>query len=141
MDKTSRCSRLKIKGLLTVCGGLLVHMALGSLFFTFGNVSPYLTSYLRYRTTASTLQHSDSMWVLSCHQIALHVILLGSGVIELKLGVRMTSLLGGLVNSLGLLLTYFTVQHSLVAVSLTYGVIFGAGAGIAYPSSVRQAME
>ncbi|CAB3999900.1 oxalate:formate antiporter-like isoform X1 [Paramuricea clavata] len=140
MDNKSSC-RLKAKGISTVCGGLLLHISMGALFFTFGNVSPYFTSYLRYRTSETTLQHSDSMWVISCHEIAVHLTLVCSGVIELKLGARMTSLLGGLVNSLGLLLTYFTVQHSLVAVSLTYGIMFGAGAGIAYSASVRQAME
>jgi hypothetical protein len=61
-----------------------------------GNISPYITSYLRFRSSSSNLRYSDSMWIMSCIQVSMHIALMCGGVIELKLGARITSSLGGL---------------------------------------------
>ncbi|XP_028401683.1 uncharacterized protein LOC114524718 isoform X2 [Dendronephthya gigantea] len=129
-----------MKGILTVAGGAFIHVALGILF-TFGNINLYITSYLRFRSSSVSVEYSDSMLIMGCIQISMHIALMFGGVIELKLGARITSFLGGLLLSLGLVMTYFTARHSFAATSVSYGLTFGLGIGIGYSSSLGRAMQ
>ncbi|XP_046552621.1 oxalate:formate antiporter-like [Haliotis rubra] len=63
------------------------------------------------------------------------------GWIEQKLSPRICTLIGGLIFSSGMLLTYFTMQHSLLLTALTYGVLNGAGKSMAYPGAVKCALK
>ncbi|XP_077981870.1 apicoplast pyruvate carrier 1-like isoform X2 [Glandiceps talaboti] len=63
------------------------------------------------------------------------------GFFEKRFGPRIPSLIGGLIQSVGVTLTYFTVQYSFYAVLLTYGVMFGMGLGIAYMPPMACAMR
>ncbi|XP_028401684.1 uncharacterized protein LOC114524718 isoform X3 [Dendronephthya gigantea] len=81
------------------------------------------------------------MLIMGCIQISMHIALMFGGVIELKLGARITSFLGGLLLSLGLVMTYFTARHSFAATSVSYGLTFGLGIGIGYSSSLGRAMQ
>ena len=42
------CRTGRAAGLLTVVGGFLVQLAVGSFYGTFGNLVPYLSAYLRW---------------------------------------------------------------------------------------------
>ena len=53
----------------TLIGGVLIHLSLGS-FETFGNFTPYLTSYLR-EITGSSCRYSNSIWIFSSVSIAM----------------------------------------------------------------------
>ncbi|XP_072035072.1 apicoplast pyruvate carrier 1-like isoform X2 [Amphiura filiformis] len=55
-----------------------------------------------------------------------------SGFLLTKLGLRLTTLLGGWIMSAGMLLSYLTIQSSFYVLAITYGFMFGAGVGIAY---------
>ena len=53
----------------TLLGGVIIHLSLGS-FYTFGNFSPYLTSYLR-EMTGSNVRYSTSNWILTSLSVSL----------------------------------------------------------------------
>ena len=53
----------------------------------------------------------------------------------------MTVLLGSTFMSSGVFLTYFTIQHSLFATTITYGLMFGFGTALAYAPPMAVAMK
>ncbi len=67
--------------------------------------------------------------------------MLVGGVILQKLGPRWTTLTGGWVMSLGVLLSYFTIKVSFWLFIVTYGFIFGVGVGIAYIGPLTAVMR
>ena len=127
------------KGILTLCGGVLIHLTLGTLY-TFGNMSPYITSYLRYKTSETSLEYSTAMWIFSVQVMGHGLLMPFSGLIHNKIGSRWTTLTGATILSLGIFLTYFTIQKSFAAVVFTYGLLFGAAIGISYSVPISCAM-
>ena len=61
----------KTKKWSTLFGGVLIHLSLGS-FYTFGNLSPYLTSYLR-EMSGSSCRYSNSNWIFSSLSISMAI--------------------------------------------------------------------
>ncbi|XP_046325954.1 oxalate:formate antiporter-like [Haliotis rufescens] len=136
----SRMRSLPIRGVLTVIGGFLVHSTI-STGYIFGNMTPYLTSYLRARSESNNTQYSETVWISTANYLTMAFFMPILGWIEQKLSPRISTLIGGLIFSSGMLLTYFTMQHSLILTALTYGVINGAGKSIAYPGAVKCALK
>ena len=64
-----------------------------------------------------------------------------AGHLEEKVGVRMTILLGCAIMTSGVFLTYFTIQVSMMAATLTYGFMFGLGIALAYAPPMAVAMR
>ncbi|XP_014252184.1 monocarboxylate transporter 10 isoform X2 [Cimex lectularius] len=58
-----------------------------------------------------------------------------AGIMTDRIGVRLTTLIGGFLASLGLFLSSF-LTHNVGALYLTYGVMFGVGASLAYTPSL-----
>ena len=83
-----------LKKWLTLFGGLLIHLSLGS-FYTFGNMSPYITSYLR-EYDGFSLRYSDSIWIYTSMTICLSLstVLSGLFVSEFKLNVKLSIFIG-----------------------------------------------
>ncbi|KAK3801052.1 hypothetical protein RRG08_013449 [Elysia crispata] len=121
----------KWRGVLVVAGGILVHLSLGTLY-TFGNLNPYLTSYMRWTGTAPDLKNTECTWVFAAAAMGQGLVMSLGGVIQSKLGPRLTCLLGSWWMSFGVLMTYFTIEYSFYLTVLTYGLVFGSGVGIAY---------
>ena len=63
------------------------------------------------------------------------------GWLERRLGPRLSTLTGSAVMVSGVLLSYFTVQHSFWLLLLTYGVMYGAGIGTGYIGPLVCAMR
>ena len=53
----------KYKRWMTLAGGFIIHVTLGC-YYTFGNINPYLTSYLR-DYTHQDVRYSNSIWIQS----------------------------------------------------------------------------
>ena len=58
-----------------------------------------------------------------------------SGILADKFGIRRTAFAGGLVSTLGLLLSSFCIDH-IEALCFTYGIMFGGGASLVYTPSL-----
>ncbi|XP_076438092.1 apicoplast pyruvate carrier 1-like [Babylonia areolata] len=137
-----QCSegRLPVKGILTIVGGFLVHVTLGTQL-TYGNMNPYVVSYIRNSSSPSDLRNIDGIWVQAAMQIGMAVSMFMGGILEVRLGPRFATLIGCWFLSAGVLLTYFTVKTSFVTTVMTYGVIFGLGCGASYAIPVGAAMR
>ncbi|XP_055869168.1 uncharacterized MFS-type transporter YhjX-like [Biomphalaria glabrata] len=125
------CGIKRWRGMLVVAGGILIHLSLGTVY-TFGNLNPYITSYMRNYGSASSLTYTECSWVFALGAMGQGASMAVGGVIERKIGPKLTALLGGWCMSLGVMLTYFAVKQSFALTIITYGAVFGFGIGIAY---------
>ncbi|XP_054169235.1 oxalate:formate antiporter-like [Oppia nitens] len=119
----------KIKGYLSVCGTACVYFAMG-LYFSSGNTAVYLTSYLRYHSKAD-VQLSDSIWFLAAVGLSALILPFG-GMLYSVIGLRAVCLIGGLLQSVGILSTYFALETTFPFVVICYGGSFLLSCGICY---------
>ncbi|XP_033106179.1 uncharacterized protein LOC117108311 [Anneissia japonica] len=137
---SSRFENVRWKGWLVVLGGILIHITLGSRY-TFGNLTSYITSYLRERTPSESIRYKDTtsifLLLITCYGATVPL----GGVLDERLGPRLVSIIGCWVASIGVFTTYFSIQDSFYSVLLTYGLIFGIGSGIAYIPALACAMK
>ena len=59
-----------------------------------GNTNPYLVSYIRNSSSPSDLQYIDGVWVQACMLMGQGVSMFLGGVMEVKLGPRIATLIG-----------------------------------------------
>lgn len=81
----------------TLIGGILIHLSLGS-FYTFGNFTPYLTSYLREITGVDTT-YTNTNWIYSTIAIsmALSSVFVGLFISKFRPNLKITILIGCLI--------------------------------------------
>ncbi|XP_041369549.1 uncharacterized protein LOC121383508 [Gigantopelta aegis] len=130
----------RFRGCLVIFGGVLVHLSLGTVY-TFGNMTPYVTSYIREYSSPADLTYATSIWIFAMSGMGQGLSMFLGGLLCQKIGPRLTTLLGSLFMSLGVLLTYFTIKLSFAVVVITYGLMFGFGVGIAYAIPIACAMR
>ena len=121
-------------------GGFLVHLTLGSLY-TYGNMVPYIIAYIRNQSQPSDIRSDQAPFVLACQAGGQGALMILGGLLEKKIGPRLSTLIGGWLMSAGVLLTFFTIQVSFWLVLVTYGLMFGFGVGIAYIGPITCAMK
>lgn len=110
--------------------------------YSYGNIQPYLVSYIRSRSQPSTLRYSESIYLYSTQFAGFAVgLALGCIAIKLKLGTRMLVITGGISMSLGLLLSYITIQYSYWLLFVTFGVMYSTGIGVAIMAPMICAMK
>lgn len=131
---------LFVRGLLVICGGFLVHLSLGTIY-TFGNIAPYIVSYIRNASHPADLSQGTTVWIFAFALIGQGGAMFVGGWMVRKIGPRWTTLIGGWIMSIGVFLTYFTIKVSFWLVLLTYGLMFGVGVGIAYVGPLSAAMK
>ncbi len=128
------------RGLLVVAGAFLVHLSLGSIY-TFGNMAPYIVSYVRNQSHPENMKQETTTWTISAAAIGQGGAMIVGGAILQKLGPRWTTLAGGWVMSLGVFLSYLTIKVSFWLFLVSYGLIYGAGVGIAYIGPLTTVMR
>ncbi|XP_052783113.1 uncharacterized protein LOC128219344, partial [Mya arenaria] len=103
---------------IVIFGGFLIHLCLGS-FYAFGNISPYIMSYLRNRTQETWLVNTQNSWIMNAAAISAPIGSITGSYIERNHGVRIAVGIGCVLFCSGVLLTYFAIQRSLYIVALT----------------------
>lgn len=111
--------------------GFMIHFTLGS-FATFGNVIPYIVSFIRERSHPQSLRYTDATMALAVQMAGQGIGMIIGGWLEKRFGPRLITLIGGLLMSLGVLLSFLTIKVSFWLLLITYGVMYGIGNGIAY---------
>jgi MFS family permease len=134
----------------TVAGGFLLHLTLGTLY-SIGNLNPYWASYMRavhcgeaYDTceSAGGVTNTEMVWVLNAATATQACTMFVGGGLQHRIGPRQTALLGGLIASAGVALSFIPLRNgSFVGLVLTAGVLFGVGVGIAYTPPMVLAMK
>ncbi|XP_041483300.1 oxalate:formate antiporter-like [Lytechinus variegatus] len=130
----------KWRGWLAVTGGVLVHLTIGTIY-SYGNMAPYMTSYIRKYSYPSTLSYQESSFIFALMLFGQGSSMFIGGYIEAKLGPRITTLIGCLLVSMGMMLSALSIRVSFFLLLLTYGLIFGLGVGIAYVPPLVCAMK
>ena len=85
--------------------------------------------------------YSDAIWIPTLATLGQGTFMTVAGHLEERVGVRMTILLGCAIMTSGVFLTYFTIQVSMAAATLTYGFMFGLGIALAYAPPMAVAMR
>ena len=128
-------SSLPIRGILAVLAGFFINVTVGA-FYTFGNLMPYIVSYMR-NSTDPNITYSDFATVNFVFGIMNGISLaLAPLIIMPYVGHRMTVLIGGLFYSVGPLITRFTMEKSLELVILSYGIVQGLGNMVLIPTYI-----
>ncbi|XP_067668073.1 oxalate:formate antiporter-like [Haliotis asinina] len=131
---------LPIRGVLTVIGGFLIHFTIGT-GNIFGNINPYVTSYIRARSSSTNVTYSETIWIPTAKYVTFGFLMPVLGWAEQMLPPKFSTLIGGLIFSSSLFLTYLALQHSLLLSALTYGAMYGAGICMAYPGAMKTALK
>lgn len=120
----------KLKGYLTIIGGLLTHLTLGSLY-CWGNFGSYAPKHLKFFDGNDYPgKQPDSSFVLPLTLVAQCLALPFGSIITGKIGSRATMLLGSSILALGVFLSSFAT--TLPMFILFYSIMVGTGIGIAY---------
>lgn len=123
-----------------IAGGCIVHLTLGTVY-TFGNVAPYIVSYVRERSSPADLHSGTVSWIYAFALGGQGCSMFFGGLVEKRLGPRLSTLIGCGIMSLGVFLSYVAVRVSFWLLLLTYGALFGVGVGIAYVGPLACAMR
>ncbi|XP_070556565.1 apicoplast pyruvate carrier 1-like [Ptychodera flava] len=128
----------KLRGIAVVAGGILVNITLGD---TFGNISPYLTSYIRKRSKPTDLTYEMATWIFVANVSMLGSCMYFGGLFHRKIGARLTVSIASIIHSTGIILTYFSIKHSFYLVIVTYGILSGIGNALGYGAILACGMK
>uniref|UniRef100_A0A914XWI3 Uncharacterized protein n=1 Tax=Panagrolaimus superbus TaxID=310955 RepID=A0A914XWI3_9BILA len=95
--------------LFVLFGAVLIHLSLGT-YHTFGNMLPYLASYLRNHTDPEVkIEHL--MWIPTFQGCFPFAMIIG-GFLSMKLGPRFAAAIGCYTMAFGVFLSYYTIKMS-----------------------------
>lgn len=134
------CVSRKWRGYTVVLGGILIHLTLGTIY-TFGNMTPYMTSYMKRHNVDVSLNYAESTWISAIAAMGQGMSMFLGGIMYRALGPKLSTLIGAWLASTGVALTYFTIKVSFYWTLFTYGFMFGIGVGIAYATPMGCAMK
>ncbi|MHA1339148.1 MAG: OFA family MFS transporter [Promethearchaeota archaeon] len=112
---------------IVVIGAVLIQLALGTIY-CWGNLTTYLTSYIRI--TEPNVLYGDTIYIFAVGLMAFAITMIFSGQLQQKIGPMKVGMIGGVLVSLGVILSSF--MTNLTGFLITYGVLFGVGIGFAY---------
>eukprot|EP01084_Bolivina_argentea_P252808 424460_1 len=120
---------------LCVLGGFMTEFSIGSLQYTFGNLLPYIASYLASKDK-NTKQNYDryidlGTWIYVARAITFVIGNILAAKLAQKIGGRLSILVGDLIISGSIIITYFSCS-TLTGMIITYGSLSGIGCGISY---------
>ncbi|VDK18232.1 unnamed protein product [Anisakis simplex] len=123
---------------IVISGAILIHLSLGT-YHTFGNMLPYMASFMR-NYTDPTITVEQLVWIPTFQGCFPFAMVIG-GYLSARLGPRTASFIGCLLMVSGVMLSFWTIQKSLLLFILTYGCMFGLGQGMAYVIAVACAIN
>ncbi|KAI3388043.1 hypothetical protein SNEBB_008849 [Seison nebaliae] len=135
---------LNYRMISTIVGGFLIHLTLGTLY-CIGNMSPYVVSYLRkYGSMTSAREYtrySSIIWVSSTAVVGQGLCIFPASFLAKRFGRKLTIVLGCSFVLLGTITSYWSIRHSIYLITVTYGLLFGIGIGLAYTSPIQMAIQ
>ncbi|XP_075242061.1 apicoplast pyruvate carrier 1-like [Convolutriloba macropyga] len=124
------------QGILAMFGVTLLLAVFGTCYSS-GNMSPYVTSYLKFKTDSTWVTYTTSVWIFTCCNSSIGLFAILGGIFTQFIQPRFV-ILGGLVfQSLSILLTGWLIEYGYVPLIFIYGLMQGFGIGIAYPLCVK----
>ncbi|XP_076319189.1 apicoplast pyruvate carrier 1-like [Tachypleus tridentatus] len=135
---THEMQEMKARPFVAVSGCFLIYLGLG-LIHLFGNIIPYLTSYLRERVDRNTT-YEQTAWLIYTTESIGSFFFCGVWLAE-RIGHRSSILIGTVIYSIGTAATYWSIQYSLEATIVTLGVVTNIGVICCYGFPLAAAME
>ena len=126
---------------LTVTGGFLVHLVAGSVNHTFGNIAPYVISYIQKESHPSGLKQETVTWVLACMYTGQGIAGFLGGWMADIIGPRRTIFIGGIIVISSVSMSYFAIKVSFWLLLVTYGIVQGVGVGVILVAPITAAMK
>uniref|UniRef100_A0A914L9L9 Oxalate:formate antiporter n=1 Tax=Meloidogyne incognita TaxID=6306 RepID=A0A914L9L9_MELIC len=114
---------------VVITAGVVLQFTLG-LVYTFGNILPYLTSYIRWKVNPEQTQGS-LIWLQSLMS-GFPFSMLTGGYLERLLGARWGAAFGSVIYTGSLALSYFSIQESYFLLIVTMGLFASFGIGVTY---------
>jgi OFA family oxalate/formate antiporter-like MFS transporter len=127
-----------MRSFVVLSASVLFMFTLG-IVYTFGNLLPYLVSYLRWKVDPN--QTNGSMIWLQSFMTGVPCSMLFGGFLEKKIGARKGALIGSFIYTSAIAISYFSLQHSYILLLLTFGIMGSLGHGIAYNCVLIQAQR
>ncbi len=121
---------------IVVIGAVLIQLALGTIY-SWGVLTPYFTSVLLVDNPAIRYVHTQYIFAVGLFAFAVTMIF--SGKLQQKYGPMIIGMVGGVLMSLGVILTTF--MSSFIGAFFTYGILFGVGIGFAYVTPIACAAK
>ena len=125
----------KLQIAVILISSFVINLAVGTLY-TFGNIQPYLVSYIRHRSHPSDLRFTQSTYIYSCQVSLFSVGFIVGSFVEKSLGPRVSTLIGGSMTGIGLCLSAAAIKYSFWLLMLTFGIFYSFGLGMLYAISV-----
>ncbi|PAV76255.1 hypothetical protein WR25_02174 [Diploscapter pachys] len=123
---------------IVLCGAVMIHLTIGT-YHTFGNMLPYMASYMRNYTDQS-VRIENLMWIPT-FQGSFPLSMVIGGWVLYFCGPRLSTFFGCSIVTLGVALSAFTIKESFYLFFASYGMLFGFGNGIAYVSTVSMVIN
>ena len=123
---------LRVQKYFVLVGCILVSLTIGSVY-SFGNLLPYLASYLAFENQSDFQQHQTVGVYCLCVIFQSLSMAIGTRM-YLIFDFRRCALLGCFIMSFGVGITYFSCSN-LFLCSLTLGIMVGIGSGIVLSAS------
>ncbi|KAI6243524.1 hypothetical protein M3Y99_00109800 [Aphelenchoides fujianensis] len=123
---------------VVIAAGFCLEATYG-LVYSFGNMLPYLVSYLRWAVNPE--QSTGSLMVLQSCLSGMPFATMVGGLLERRVGARVAAGGGMLVYVSCVFLSYFAIQISYEALFVVYGVVGSYGRGIAYVNVLTQCQK
>ncbi|KAF8822413.1 transporter, major facilitator family protein [Cardiosporidium cionae] len=121
---------------IPLIGGFLFNLTFGSIY-TFGNLSLYVTSYMRWAGDEN-VRIKNFSWVYTVSSLGLMIFF--GGMLQEWIGIRRCAVLGAVLFSLSVTLSSWTVC-SLPWFTLTFGILFGLADGLSYSCPIAAAYK
>ncbi|CAI2352623.1 unnamed protein product [Caenorhabditis sp. 36 PRJEB53466] len=119
-------------------GAVSIHLTIGT-YHTFGNMLPYMASYMR-NFTDPTVRIEHMMWIPTFQGCFPFAMVIG-GLTSNMFSPRMSAFLGCALVTSSVALSAYAIQHSFALFFVVYGLLFGLGTGIAYVTAVSTAIN
>lgn len=119
-----------VRRLLNLIGSWFIQLTFGT-FFTMGNMNTYIISYVR-QSKEPDLTYSAGMWLSTVYLSIMGLAITVGGFCDRKIGAQWTTVIGTVLFSGSIALTYFTIQLNYATVLVTYAMIPAFGNGLAY---------
>mmetsp|Transcript_10470 Transcript_10470/g.11278 ORF Transcript_10470/g.11278 Transcript_10470/m.11278 type:complete len:498 (-) Transcript_10470:327-1820(-) len=123
-------------GWITVLGGFLIHLVLGTLY-VWANITNAVTSYLRQFNP--TLTYDDTIIVYAAALAAQGCTMLLGGLISQKIGPRYCCLLGSTILITGTFLA--SISTTFFELLFAQGIMLGLGIGLCYTAPISAAVR
>ena len=129
----------KVQPFVVIFSCFVLNVVFGS-YTTFGNLLPYIVSYIRERSSPSDINLTYATYVFAAQLTGLGCTMILGGVLDRFAGPRIVVLLSGALTCLGVVLSYFTIQYSFWLFLLSYGILYGIGNGLSSMSIISCAV-